>query len=270
MSGFPIEGPVWLIGCGTMGGAMLRRWLGAGLDPTRVTVVRPSGAAVADGVTVLTELPPDGPAPAMLMLGVKPQMLDLVAPGVAPLLAPETLLVSILAGVEIASLRRRFLAPRAVLRANPNTPVAIGAGVTSLTADGLDAAGRARAETLMAPLGMVEWIDEALFDVVTALAGSGPAFLFRFVDALAAAGADAGLPAAQSARLVLATVAGAARLAAGSGEAPRLLADRVASKGGSTRKGLDVLDAPEGLFPLMRDTLEAAILRNREMAAAAR
>lgn len=270
MSGFPVEGPVWLVGCGTMGGAMLRRWLAAGLDPARVTVVRPSGRPVADGVTVLAAPPPDGPAPALLMLGVKPQMLDAVTPGVAPLLAPETLLVSILAGVEIASLRRRFAAPRAVLRANPNTPVAIGKGVTSLCAEGLDADGLRMAEALMAPLGLVEWVDERRFDIVTALAGSGPAFLFRFVDALAGAGVAAGLPEAQAARLALATVAGAATLAAGAEEDPHALAERVASKGGSTRKGLDILDAADGIAALLRTTLDAAIRRNREMAAEAR
>ena len=129
---------------------------------------------------------------------------------------------------------------------------------------------RARAEALMAPLGLVEWIDEALFDVVTALAGSGPAFLFRFVDALAEAGAGAGLPRAQAARLALATVAGAGLMAAEAGEAPRVLADRVASAGGSTRCGLDVLDRPDGLAALLQATLAAATERNRELAAEAR
>ena len=270
MSDFPIEGPVWLVGCGNMGGAMLRRWLGQGLDPSRVTVIRRSGAAVADGVTVLTAPPPDGAAPAMVMLGVKPQMLDQVAPAIAPMLAAETVLVSILAGVELAALSRRFAAPRTILRAMPNTPVGIGRGAVALAGAGLDAGVRARAEALMAPLGLVEWVDEALFDVVTALSGSGPAFLFRFIDALAHAGAGAGLPPEQAARLALATVAGAGVLAADAGETPRLLADRVASPGGSTRRGLDVLDRPDGLAALLRATLAAAIERNREMAAAVR
>ncbi len=270
MSGFPIEGPIWLIGCGNMAGAMLRRWLDCGLDPREVTIIRKSGASFADGVTVLTAPPPDGPVPAVVMLGVKPQMLDLVAPGLAPMLAPETLLVSILAGVELSTLRRCFPTPHMIVRAMPNTPVALGQGVVALAADSAGQGGRVRAEALMAPLGLVEWADESLFDVVTALAGSGPAFLFRFIDALAEAGADAGLPADQAARFALATVQGSALLAAHADESPRALADRVASPGGSTRRGLDVLDGDGGLALLIRATLTAAILRNREMAEAAR
>jgi pyrroline-5-carboxylate reductase len=267
---FAIEGPVWAIGCGNMGGAMLRRWLATGLDPRQLTIVRKSGEPFADGVTTVSAPPPDGAAPAVVILGVKPQMLDLVAPDLAPALAPETILVSILAGVESAALRRRFPHVHAIVRAMPNTPVALGQGVVALAGEGLSADVRARAEALMAPLGLVEWVDERLLDVVTALAGSGPAFLFRFIDALAEAGTDAGLPADQAARLALATVAGSGALAAASEESPRTLADRVASPGGSTRRGLDVLDEPEALAPLIRDTLTAAILRNREMAAAAR
>lgn len=270
MSADAFAGPIWLVGCGTMGGAMLGRWLADGLDPARVTVIRASGAPVAAGVRVLTAPPPDEALPALAMLAVKPQMLDAIAPMLEERLDAETLLVSILAGVEIASLRRRFPEPRRVLRAMPNTPVAIGQGVVGLAGDGLDEADRAGAEALMRPLGLVEWVDEGAFDIVAALSGSGPAFLFRFIDALAAAGMDAGLAAEQSARLALATVAGAAALAASSGETPRALADKVASKGGSTRMGLDVLDAPEALIPLVGDTIAAAIRRNKEMAALAR
>jgi pyrroline-5-carboxylate reductase len=270
VSGVPIEGPVWFIGCGNMGGAILRRWLAVGLDPAQVTIIRKSDEPFAEGVTVLTAPPPDGPVPALVVLGVKPHMIDLVAPWLAPMLGTETRLVSILAGVELAALRARFAAPHLIVRAMPNTPVAIGQGVVGLAADGTDPVARAAVAAALAPMGLVEWVDEALFDIVTALSGSGPAFLFRFVDALAQAGADAGLPADQAARLALATVAGAAALAAGSDETPHVLAERVASPGGSTRRGLDVLDEPEGLVPLVRNTLTAAILRNREMAEAAR
>ena len=265
-----IQGPLWLIGCGNMAGAMLRRWLDEGLDPAQVTVVRKSGAPVAEGVTVLTALPFDGEVPATVLLGVKPHMIDQVAPALAPMLAPETLLISILAGVELSALRARFAALRAILRAMPNTPVAIGQGVIGLCGAGIDPAIRKTAEALMAPLGLVEWVDEALFDVVTALAGSGPAFLFRFIDMLAAAGADAGLDPQMAERMALATVAGASALAVAAGEPPGLLAERVASPGGSTRRGLDILDEPSALRALLRDTLDAAILRNKEMAAAAR
>lgn len=268
--GFAVEGPIWLIGCGNMAGAMLRRWLAVGLDPRQVTIIRKSGAPFAEGVRVLTAPPPDGEEPALALLGVKPQMLDLVAPGLAPALAPETLLVSIMAGVELGTLKARFPVVRRLVRAMPNTPVAIGRGVVALAGLDLDAGARARAEALAAPLGHVEWIDEALFDAVTALGGSGPAFLFRFVDALAAAGADAGFAPDQAARIALHMVAGAGALAESAGETPHALAERVASPGGSTRRGLDVLDEPGALRALMREAIDAAILRNRELAAAAR
>jgi len=270
MSAMPIEGPIWAVGCGNMAGAILRRWLATGMDPARLTVIRKSGAQFAEGVTVVTEPPADGAVPSVVMLGIKPQMIDQVAPWLAPVLAPETLLVSILAGVEIAALRRRFPLPRAILRAMPNTPVALGQGVVGLAGEGLDEEARAAAEALMAPLGLVEWIDEGAFDVVTALAGSGPAFLFRYIDALAAAGASAGLADGQATRLAIATVAGSAALAQQADESPGALADRVASPGGSTRRGLDVLDKDGALVALLRETLAAAIARNREMAAAAR
>lgn len=267
---FAISGPIWLVGAGNMGGAMLSRWLETGLDPAQVTVIRRSAQPVAPGVTVLPAPPPDGAAPAVLMLGVKPQMLDEVAPALARLVEPETLLVSILAGVELAALRQRFPTVKAVLRAMPNTPVAIGRGVVALCGDGLSAAQQAAAEALMAPLGLVEWVAEDLFDAVTALAGSGPAFLYRFVDALAKAGVAAGMPGDQAQRLALATVEGAGMLAARSGEDCGTLADRVASPGGSTRKGLDVMDAEGALNQLIEAVIAAAVARNREMAAAAR
>jgi pyrroline-5-carboxylate reductase len=267
VTGFALDGPLWLIGCGNMGGAMLRRWLASGLDPDQVTVINRSGGEVAPGIAALTALPPDGAVPAVVMLGVKPQQLDVVAPELAPMLGEDTLLVSILAGVEIAALRRRFPHVRSILRAMPNTPVVIGQGVVGLAGEGVD---QRHAEALMAPLGLTEWIDESAFDIVTALAGSGPAFLFRYIDALAAAGADAGLPPEQAARLALATVHGAANLAAEADESPHALAERVASPGGSTRRGLDVLDEDGALRPLLRNTLAAAILRNREMAESAR
>ena len=258
-----------MIGAGNMGGAMLARWLATGLDPAAVTVVRPSGAPAGDGVRVVSHPRDSGPAPAALMLGVKPQKLGDIVDAVRPLIGPETLLVSILAGVTVATLQSRFPEAGAVLRVMPNTPVAIGRGVVALHGDGMDAVQRAAATAFFAPLGMVEWIDdEASFDAVTALSGSGPAFLFRFIDALAAGGAALGLPADQALRLALATVDGAAGLAVGSDEQPGHLADRVASPGGSTRAGLDVLDRNQVLRTLLAETLAAAEHRNAEMGTA--
>lgn len=259
------SGSIWLIGCGNMAGAMLTRWLACGLEPAAVTVIRPSGVAPADGVRVLTAVP-DEPAPDVLLLGVKPQKLSEVAPAVADAVGPGTLLLSILAGAELATLAALFPRAGAIVRAMPNTPVALGRGVI-----GLHGVRDPRVEPLMAPLGHAEWIaDERLFDVVAALAGCGPAFLFRFVDALAAAAADLGLPPDQAARLAVAMTDGAAGLAAGSNEAPAQLADRVASPGGMTRKGLDVLDEADALRDLIGRTLAAAVTRGREMAAEAK
>ncbi|WP_414901784.1 pyrroline-5-carboxylate reductase [Sphingomonas flavalba] len=263
--------PLWMIGCGNMGGAMLTRWIAAGLDPAAVTVVRPSGQPVAPGVRVVTAIPVGEAPPRTLILAVKPQKLADVAADVAAVVGPDSLVVSILAGARVAALRDYFPGAGAIVRALPNTPVAIGKGVVGLHAGTeADAGARDAAAALMAPLGLVEWIaDEEQFDLVTALSGSGPAFLFRFVGALATAGAELGLPADQAARLAIATVEGAALLAAASDETPGKLADRVASPGGSTRKGLDVLDAEGGLLPLLRETLAAAARRNAEMAAEA-
>lgn len=260
-------GPVVMVGCGEMGGAMLRRWVAAGLPGERVTVVTRAERELPPGVR-WSPVPPAEGRPAVLVLAVKPQQLDAVAPGLQGL-RPD-LLLSILAGVEEATLRRRFDAG-AVVRAMPNLPVAIGSGVTGLFSSTADAPARAAAEALCAPLGTYEWIaEERLFDAVTALAGSGPGFTFRFVDALARAGAALGLPEGQARRLALATVHGSAALAAESAESPAALAERVASPGGSTREGLHVLDRDDALVRLLTDTLAASERRNREMAAAAR
>lgn len=256
--------PLWLLGCGNMAGAMLSRWLERGLDPAGVTVIRPSGRAVAPGVRVLTAVPKNEAPPAGLLLGIKPQMLGGVAADVA---GSDTLLISILAGVEAATLRAHFPAPRSIVRAMPNTPVALGKGVVALHGEGDDA--RAVVDALMTPLGLVEWFDdEADFARFTTLSGCGPAFLFRFIDALAEAGRSAGVPADRATRAALATVEGAAALAAWSHADPATLAERVASPGGTTRAGLDVLDAE--LNDLMRRTIEAAGRRSAEMAATAR
>ena len=263
-------GPMWLVGCGNMAGAMLERWLSQGLDPKAVTVIRPSGREVAAGVRVLTELPRDE-APALVLLGVKPQKLDEVAPALAPLLDAGTILVSILAGVELSTLRARFPGPRTIVRAMPNTPVKLGKGVVGLYTDTGHEADRQVVGALMASLGHAEWFeDESLFALAGHLTGAGPAFLFRFIDALAGAGAELGLAEAQAQRLALAMVEGAGALAAASGQPPAELARRVASPGGTTEAGLKVLDADEALRSLILRTLDASRRRGLEMAETAR
>ena len=258
-------GRLLMVGAGNMGGAMLARWLATGMPADAVTVVSPSGRAMPGGVRVVSEIPASAVFDTIL-LGLKPHQLDSIR---APLRghAPR-LVVSILAGVELQTLAGLMQAP--VVRAMPNLPVAIGKGVVALHgARGTEAGERAAA--LMAPLGLVEWIgDERLFDAVTALAGSGPAFLYRFIDALAQAGEALGLPPEQAGRLALATVEGSAFLAGAADVAPGALAERVASPGGSTRKGLDVLDDDAALMKLLSATLAAATRRNAEMAQSAR
>lgn len=260
---------ILLLGCGNMGGAMLTGWLAGGADPARFTVVDPYLAKAPAGVELLRELPQrrfDA-----ILLGVKPQLLDDVAPTLTALAGAETVVLSILAGVELASLSARFPVAKAIVRIMPNLAAAIGKSPVALFDTGLDDAGRAAVTALMDPLGAPEWLAaESEFDLVTALAGSGTGFVYRFIDALAAGASALGLDPAQAQRLAVATVEGAALLAAASPHSPAELARRVASPGGSTQKGLDVLDEGGALLTLVQNTLRAAQDRNAEMAAAAR
>jgi len=262
-------GALWLIGAGNMGGAMLRGWIAS--DSCRpIVVIDPYAKTVPAGVTLLRELPEGDEQPDILVLAIKPQQLDDIRPLFAAKTGAPRLLLSILAGVETATLKRDFGAGVTV-RAMPNLPVSIGEGVTALFSSEADEAVRAEAAALVAPLGLVEWIDdEALFDAVTALSGCGPGFVFRFIDAMAEAGQALGLPADQALRLATATVKGSGLLAAASDEEPAILADRVASPGGSTREGLNVLDRNDQLKGLLRETLAASARRNAELAEAAR
>ena len=261
---------VLIIGCGNTGGAMLAGWLAAGLDTASFTVVDPRLEAAPDGVTLLGELPASGAFDAVL-LGIKPQGLDDAAPAIAPFVGSGTVLLSILAGVELASLAARFPDAGGLVRVMPNLAAAIGKSPIALAEQGLDEAGRAQVLALMQPLGTPEWLGgEALFDAVTALAGCGPGFVYRFIDSLAAGGAALGLPEDQSQRLALAMVEGAALLAAASEHSPHELARRVASPGGSTQAGIDVLDRDNALATVVAAAMRAASERNGEMARAAR
>jgi pyrroline-5-carboxylate reductase len=259
---------ILLIGCGNMGGAMLTGWLAGGLDPAQFTVVDPMLPEAPAGVGLLRALP-DSQFDTIL-LSVKPQMLGDVVPDLARMAGADTLLLSILAGVELDSLSVRFPDARGVVRIMPNLSAAIGKSPIALAARGLSEGDTASVTALMAPLGTPEWIDEALFDAVTALAGSGPAFVYRFIDALAAGATQLGLKPDQAQRLALATVEGAALLASSSPHAPGELARRVASPGGTTQAGLDALDSNAALAKLVFATLQAAADRSAEMAKAAR
>jgi len=201
---------------------------------------------------------------------VKPQLLGEVAPALADLAGRGTLLFSILAGVELGTLAERFPDAGGIVRIMPNLSAAIGKSPIALAARNLDSATTERVTALMRPLGTPEWIGEELFDAVTALAGSGPAFVYRFIDALAAGAAALGLPADQAERLALATVEGAGALASASEHGPGELARRVASPGGTTEAGLRVLDEGGAVARLVAATLKAAADRSAEMARMAR
>jgi pyrroline-5-carboxylate reductase len=225
---------------------------------------------VAEGVRVL-RVPPEDEVPALVLLAVKPQKLAEVAPGLAHLLDPATILVSILAGVELATLHRLFPAPRAIVKAMPNVPVALRMGVVGLYSDSADEEARTTVERLMAALGHAEWFeDEATFALAGHLTAAAPAFLFRFLDALAEAATGLGMPPERAANLSALMAEGAAALAARAGEAPEALARRVASPGGTTEAGLKVLDGPDGLKPLLRRALAATRRRGLVMGAPAR
>lgn len=258
-----------LVGCGNMAGAMLRGWLAAGVGPERFTVADPAAPDLPPGVQAIRAIPGEGAFDA-IVLGVKPQLLTEIAPRAEPLAGPETVVFSILAGVELAVLERHLPRAKAIVRVMPNLAAALGKSPMALAGTGLDAATRAAVVALLGPLGTPEWIEEAAFDLVTALAGSGPAFVYRFIDALASSAMELGLPGDQAERLALATVEGAAALAAAADVDPGELAHRVASPGGTTQAGLDALDADGSLHRLVLDTLRAARDRSAQMAAAAR
>lgn len=260
---------ILILGCGNMGGAMLAGWLAAGLDPARFTIVDPLLTGAPAGVRLLQAVPDE--QFATVLLGVKPQVLDDAAAALTPAIKPQTVVLSILAGVELASIAARLPPCAGLVRVMPNLAAAIGKSAIGLYAQGLHAAGRRQIEQLLAPLGTAEWLaNENQLDAITALAGSGPGFVYRFIEALASGGAELGLDPVQARRLAIAMVEGAALLAAGSDADPRELARHVTSPGGTTAAGLAVLDADAALARLIAATLRAARDRGAALAAAAR
>ncbi|NNC72000.1 MAG: pyrroline-5-carboxylate reductase [Sphingomonadaceae bacterium] len=263
--------PVWLIGCGNMAGAMLQGWLAAGRSPANFHVIDPGDPDLPGGVDRADGPSESGFGNSVVQLGFKPHMLADIAPDLSGAVGAETIVTSILAGVEIATLRAAFPEARAIVRVMPNMPVALGLGAVGVLGEPDREAATQEIAELLAPLGRIEPLStEAAINAVTVLAGSGPAFLYRFADSLAGAGAAIGLDAEQSLRLALATIQGAAAMAVEADENPAELAERVASPGGTTRAGLDVLDAGDALSKLLEETLAAAIGRAEEMAAETR
>jgi pyrroline-5-carboxylate reductase len=255
-----------VIGCGNMAGAMLRGWFAHGLDPASVTIVDPSPRDLPDGVRHLTQIDASIRSPDWLLLGIKPQTLGEVAPLLADIDLSAALVVSMLAGVELAGLRQALPKARAIARIMPNMAVSIGQSVTALFAEPLAQADRTQLEAMFAMLGSAEWLaDESHMHLVTALSGSGPAYLFRFIDALAKGAVAQGMAPDQAARFALAMVRGSAELAHQSPETPAELAERVASPGGTTRAALNVLDADDALERLVADAIAAAARRSIEL-----
>ena len=256
--------PAWLVGCGNMAGAMVEGWRTGGVDLSSVTVIRPSGTPVA-GVNTVSAYPDE--QPRFVMLGFKPQKLDEVVPGLAPRIGPETIVVSMLAGVSASSLRSRFPEAKAIVRIMPNLPVAQVQGVTAIySADG-DGEQLSRISQLMASLGMIAWCEtEEELGVIGAVASAGIAYVARFAEALAKGGENLGLRPILARMVAEQTLVGTGAFAAATGNHMDEIARQVASPRGTTEQGLAVLDDPEGLQPLVDRTLAAAIRRGRELA----
>jgi pyrroline-5-carboxylate reductase len=265
-----LQGTIVLAGAGKMGGAMLSGWLAQGLDANRVAVIEPYPsddikALAARGVR-LNPAPRDIGSVAALVIAVKPQMFREAGPALKPFIAPDTLVVSIMAGITIAAITE--VCGGSVVRAMPNTPAAIGRGITVAVAAGnVSAAQRAVADALLRSIGSVEWTsDESLMDAVTAVSGSGPAYVFLLAEELARAGVEAGLPPDLANKLARETVAGSGELLHRSELDSATLRRNVSSPGGTTVAALEVLMGPDGMQSLMTRAVAAATKRSRELA----
>lgn len=267
-----IPGRVILVGAGKMGGAMLQGWVELGLDPSRIAVIDPSPspemAALLQRHSIAFN-PLNGGPPAVLLLAVKPQVAPEVLAKVAPLTDAQTLVVSVMAGRTLGFLEAAFGPGTAIVRSIPNTPAAIGRGITVAVPNGAVSDDQMSiADALLRATGAVEWVeDEALIDVATAVSGSGPAYVFLLAEALAQAGAAAGMAPDMADRLARATVAGAGELIARTGVDPATLRRNVTSPNGTTAAALEVLmDEETGFVRLLTDAVAAAARRSRELA----
>ncbi|TVR79286.1 MAG: pyrroline-5-carboxylate reductase [Rhodospirillales bacterium] len=260
-----------------MGQALLNGWLDRGVDPSTLSVIEPE-VAIRDRVAArhpdiralesAAALDPDV-QPGVVVLAVKPQVMDPVVGSYRRLVRPESVFLSIAAGRTIASFQRLLGEAARVVRAMPNTPAAVHRGITVACAGpGVSSEQRRACTRLLEAVGSVVWTDdESLMDAVTAVSGSGPAYVFLLAETLAEAGVAAGLPAELAARLARETVTGAAALLAAEGASPAALRRGVMSPGGTTEAALRVLMAePDGLAALMREAVDAAKERSRALA----
>jgi pyrroline-5-carboxylate reductase len=265
-----LPSPTWFVGCGNMGGAIVDGWRLGGLDLGAITVIRPSGTQV-EGTRTVTNFTEAGPPPKLVVLAFKPQKLDEVAPELRKWLSSQTVIVSLLAGVEAASLRQRFPGVGAIVRATTNLPVAVRRGVTGLYTPDADQQVRQQVNDLFSALGFAMWMaDEAKLAAVGSVAGAGPAYVARFIAALTRAGQKRGLTEEIAAVIARETVLGTAWMAASTGEDMGSIARRVASPKGTTEAGLAVLDRDGVLDELIAVTIEAASRRGAELAEDAR
>lgn len=266
-------GTVVLVGCGQMGLAMLRGWLQGGAA-SRFEVVEPAGVpeSLATSSAIVAHRTADELAgdlvPDAVVFAVKPQVINDVVPRYRRFARPQTVFISIAAGTTVANLARH-LGDAAIVRVMPNTPAAIGRAISVACANArVTPAQRQLCDALLASIGESTWVEEeGLLDAVTAVSGSGPAYVFLLIETLAEAGAKAGLPVDLALQLAKATVAGAGELARVSAESPARLRENVTSPGGTTRAALDVLMARDaGLAELMTRAVAAATTRSRELA----
>lgn len=256
-----------LLGCGKMGSALLEGWLSKGLprDAVHVRDPKPSDWLTAQGVHLNEDLPDD---PAFVMVAVKPQMIGEALPSIKALGGGGTVFLSIAAGTTLATFEKILGEGTPVIRAMPNTPAAVGRGITAIYGNPqVDGHDMDLAETLLSVVGQVVRLeDEGQMDAVTAVSGSGPAYVFHLIETMAAAGEAEGLSHDLALQLATATVAGAGALAEGSGEDPGQLRVNVTSPGGTTAAALEVLmDETEGFPALLRRAVAAAAERGREL-----
>jgi pyrroline-5-carboxylate reductase len=263
-------GSTWFVGCGNMAGAMVEGWRSAGVELSQAVAIRPSGKPV-EGVRTVQSIGEAGRPPKTVILGFKPQKLDEVTPVLAPRLSAQTVVISILAGVEAKTLRNRFPGAAAIVQAMPNLPVAVRRGVVALYSEDADDGLRQQLKQLFSVLGFVAWTaSEAEYGAIGEIAGAGPAYVTRFIAALAKAGVQRGLDPDIAKTVALETVFGTGWLAAANGESMDAIARRVASPNGTTEAGLAVLDHDGVLDALIGVTIEAAAQRGAELAAEAR
>ena len=267
-----LTGPLLLVGAGKMGGALLAGWLARGLDPTQIFIQDPAlseemaAFAATHGISV-SEAPALPFPPGVAVIAVKPDLTEKILPEIAPLVGPQTVVLSVAAGRTSKSLTRHLPERAALVRAMPNMPASIGEGITVCFANAhVTPEQRQTCEALLSAVGEVVWVeDEALLDAVTAVSGSGPAYVFYLAECLEQAGIDAGLPRDLAAQLARATVSGAGALLKQSEHDAATLRTHVTSPKGTTAAALDVLMDEDALKELLSRAVAAASKRSREL-----